>query len=347
MPDSAINNKLFHGDNLQILRQFIPAQTIDLCYLDPPFHSKRDYYQTTTEKGISLKTKAFTDTWKWNNQAVEDYNQILEKSTQIFTQQTLDIILAFSQIIGKNSLLAYIVNLSLRLGEIHRTLKPTGSLYLHCNPSASHYLKIILDTIFCPQGGEFQNEIIWCYTLGGKSKRRFGKKHDTIFFYTKNSRQYTFNPEAATIPRKPNSHMRIKTDETGRKYQEKTDPKTKKNYQYYLDEGKIAEDYWTDIETLNRKDKQRQGYPTQKPQALLERIIKVSSNPGDIILDAYCGAGTTLVAAQKLNRHWIGIDNTPQSLTLTLQRLTATFGPQILNQIEISNYPEKPNQPPH
>ncbi len=133
--------------------------------------------------------------------------------------------------------------------------------------------------------------------------------------------------------------MKIKTDETGRKYQEKTDPKTQKTYQYYLDEGKIAEDYWTDIETLNRKDKQRQGYPTQKPQALLERIIKVSSNPGDIILDAYCGAGTTLVAAQKLNRHWIGIDNTPQSLTLTLQRLTETFGPQILNQIEISNYP--------
>ncbi|HEY9811665.1 MAG TPA: site-specific DNA-methyltransferase [Halomicronema sp.] len=337
----SITNQLFYGDNLQILRQFIPEKIIDLCYIDPPFYSQRNYYQTTTENGITLKVKAFTDTWKWNNQAAEEYNQILENLSNIFSQQTQDIIVGFSKIIGKNSLFAYIVSLTIRLGEIHRILKPTGSLYLHCNASASHYLKIILDTIFCPQGGKFQNEIIWCYTLGGKSKRRFAKKHDTIFFYTKNATQYTFNSEAATIPRKPSSHMKTKTDETGRKYQQKTDPKTQKTYQYYLDEGKIAEDYWTDIETLNRKDKQRQGYPTQKPQALLERIIKVSSNQGDIILDAYCGAGTTLVAAQKLNRHWIGIDKTPQSLSLTLERLTEIFGPQIINQIEILNHPKK------
>lgn len=145
-----------------------------------------------------------------------------------------------------------------RIVEIHRVLKPTGSFYLHCDPTASHYLKIITDSIFCAPNGEFVNEIIWCYSIGGKSKKRFGKKHDVLLFYTKSSdNQHMFNIDGASIARKPNSHMRTGKDEDGRLYQEKTDRKSGKVYRYYLDQGKIAEDYWTDIETLNREDKER------------------------------------------------------------------------------------------
>ncbi|HEY9300762.1 MAG TPA: site-specific DNA-methyltransferase, partial [Phormidium sp.] len=189
-------------------------------------------------------------------------------------------------------------------------------------------------------GGDFKNEIVWCYSIGVKSNNKFAKKHDIIFFYTKSAERYTFNEKAASICRKPNSHMKVRTDAAGRQYQQKTDKKTGKLYKYYLDEGKIAEDYWTDIETLNRQDKERLGYPTQKPEALLERIIKVSSNEGDVILDAYCGCGTTLAVAQRLNRQWIGIDITYQSISLVLKRLENSFGNNLVSQIQLTGIPK-------
>lgn len=230
--------------------------------------------------------------------------------------------------------------MTLRVAEIHRVLKPTGSFYLHCDPTSSHYLRLVADSIFCPNNGEFQNELIWCYSIGGKSKERFGRKHDVIFLYTKsNEGKHVFNQKAASIPRKENTHMKVGVDEDGRAYQEKFVKKSGKTYRYYLDEGKIAEDYWTDIETLNREDKERLGYPTQKPEALLERIIQVSSNEGDVILDAYCGCGTTVAVAEKLNRKWIGIDITYQSISLILKRLEDSYGEAAVFNVKMTGIP--------
>ena len=205
-----------------------------------------------------------------------------------------------------------------RVMELHRVLKPTGSFYLHCDWHAGHYLKVMCDEVFgC---NNFRNEIVWCYSIGGKSKRTFARKHDTIFFYSKTDNYY-FNPKGFTIPRKANTHMRVGINKDGREYQEKTDSKTGKVYRYYLDEGKIPEDWWL-IEQLNREDAERFGYPTQKPERLLERIIKVSSNKGDIVLDAFCGCGTALAVAEKLCRNWIGIDISPSAISLVKNRLS-------------------------
>ncbi|MFN7906485.1 MAG: DNA-methyltransferase, partial [Microcystis sp.] len=311
-------NKLYYGDNLEVLRKYIKDESIDLFYIDPPFNSKRNYNQINNSLGKEdqAQAQAFVDIWTWDNHANEALEEIQSNYQGKFTSQTIDLIDGLTKVLGKGSLLAYLVSMTLRIVEIHRVLKSTGSFYLQCDPTASHYLKIVLDTIFCSQKGEFQNEIIWCYSIGGKSNNRFGKKHDVILFYTKSNREHTFNQKGATIPRKQNSHMKVGTDSDGRQYQEKKDSKTNKIYRYYLDEGKIAEDYWTDIETLNREDRERLGYPTQKPEALLEIIIKASSNKGDVILDAYCGCGTTIAVAERLERNWIGIDITYQSISL-------------------------------
>ncbi|TRU22987.1 MAG: site-specific DNA-methyltransferase [Microcystis aeruginosa Ma_MB_S_20031200_S102] len=335
-------NKLYYGDNLEVLRKYIKDESIDLCYIDPPFNSKRNYNQIYNNLGKEdqAQAQAFVDTWTWDNHANEALEEIQSNYQGKFTSQTIDLIEGLTKVLGKGSLLAYLVSITLRIVEVHRVLKSTGSFYLHCDPTASHYLKIVLDTIFCSQKGEFQNEIIWCYSIGGKSKNRFGKKHDVILFYTKSNKEHTFNQKGATIPRKQNSHMKVGTDSDGRQYQEKKDSQTNKVYRYYLDEGKIAEDYWTDIETLNREDRERLGYPTQKPEALLERIIKASSNKGDVILDAYCGCGTTIAVAERLERNWIGIDITYQSISLMLKRLEDSFGKNVLDKIELNGIPK-------
>lgn len=323
-------NKLFYGDNLDILRSTkIPPESVDLCYIDPPFNSKRNYFQIYNNIGTDgddkAQAQAFMDTWEWGDQAIKGFTYICDvENLQVgkLTQQTVALMRGLHEVLGEGDLFAYLVHMTLRIVEIHRVLKPTGSFYLHCDPTASHYLKLVLDSVFCGNGGNFLNEIAWCYSIGGKSKRHFGHKHDVIFLYAKSDNdQHTFNKAGASIARKPNSHMRIGISDDGREFQEKTDRKSGKVYRYYLDDGKIAEDYWIDIETLNREEKERMGYPTQKPEALLERIISASSNPGDVVLDAYCGCGTTVAVAQRLKRHWIGIDITYQSISLILKRL--------------------------
>lgn len=324
-----MTNSLYYGDNLPVLRKHIPDESVDLCYIDPPFNSKRSYNRLYHNTGVEpcARSQAFTDNWCWDTQAVEGFEQIVSNHEGRFPSQTVELTKGLRHVLGEGSLLAYLVSLTLRVVEIQRVLKPDGSFYLHCDPTASHYLKLLLDTVFASQGGEFQNEIIWCYTIGGKSKKRFAEKHDVILFYTKSSRNtHTFNTQAAAIARKANSHMKVHVDAEGRRFQVKTDRKTGKVYLYAVDAGKIAEDYWTDIETLNREDKERLGYPTQKPESLLERIIGTSSNVGDVVLDAYCGCGTTIVAAERLKRAWIGMDITYQSISLTLSRLETLFG---------------------
>jgi len=333
--------RLYYGDNLDVLRRHIKDETVDLVYVDPPFNSKRNYNQIYNNIGgeDQAQAQAFMDTWVWDTSAREGFQEILANEQGRFQEQTVELIKGLRNVLKEGSLLAYLVGLTLRVTEIHRVLKQTGSFYLHCDPTASHYLKLIIDAIFCSQGGDFRNEIVWCYSIGGKSKNSFGKKHDVIFWYTKSSK-WKFNADdpALRIPRKPDSHMKVIEDEDGITWQEKTDAKTGTVYRYPLD--KVTPDYWTDIEQLNREDAERLGYPTQKPRRLLERIIKASSEVGDVVLDAYCGCGTSIEVAHRFKRDWIGIDITYQSIALILKRLEEAFGHEVVSRLVLNGIPK-------
>jgi len=326
--DLFLANKLYYGDNLEILRKKIKDNSIDLCYIDPPFNSKRTYNQIYLNKGEEDKaqTQVFIDTWEWNDRANEGFEQIMENYNGIFTAQSIDLIQGLSKVLGKESLLAYLVSMTLRIVEIQRILKPTGSFYLHCDPTASHYLKLILDAIFCPRGGDFQNEIIWCYAGGGIPKKDFPRKHDTIFRYTK-TEDYIFNVEYRPYGKWTKTFEPRHSLTSGG---EKLDMK----------KGTPVNDWWDDFPKLTSYQKEWLGYPTQKPETLLERIIKASSNEGDIILDAYCGCGTSIFVAERLKRKWVGIDITYQSISIILRRLEDNFGKNILDNIHLDGIPK-------
>ncbi len=323
-----MKNQLFYGDNLDVLRRHIKDESVDLCYIDPPFNSKRNYNQIYNNIGKEdrAQAQAFIDTWTWDDLANLGLAEIKENYHGKFSQQTVDLICGLEKVLGKGSLFAYLVNMTLRIVEIHRVLKPTGSFYLHCDPSASHYLKLVLDAIFCSQGGDFINEIIWCYGSGGASKSHFSKKHDVIFFYRKSVKNFTFN-----------------VDQVREEYSspEKVEHKivNGKAYKRKHDLGRIPFDWWN-VPILTNTAKERLGYPTQKPKALLERIIKASSNEGDVILDAFCGCGTTVEVAQLLNRKWIGIDITYQSIGVIIKRLEDSFGKEVLENITLNGIPK-------
>jgi len=329
-----MKNSLYYGDNLDILRNKIASESIDLCYIDPPFNSKRTYFQIYNNQGEEdrAQAQAFIDTWEWGDEAIKGYEyitDIINLNTGKLTAQTVELIKGLHNVLGRGALLAYLVHMTLRIVEIHRVLKPTGSFYLHCDPTTSHYLKIILDSIFCGRGngGDFINEIVWCYNVGGKGKRHFARKHDIIFWYTK-SDSYFFDGFKSGLSRETGKKSfggKIGIDEQGRTYQDKIVKKTGKYYRYYLDDPKIAEDWWVDINSIQSQSTERLGYPTQKPEALLERIINTGSKENSIILDAYCGCGTTVAVAQSLNRKWIGIDITYQSISLIQKRLKDTY----------------------
>jgi DNA modification methylase len=205
-----------------------------------------------------------------------------------------------------------------RLEGFHRVLSPTGSLFVHLDWRVVHYVKVALDAIFGPEA--FVNEIVWCYSIGGKSRRAFGRKHDTILWYARGP-GYAFHADQVRVPRKPGSHMRLGRDAEGRAVQLKRDARTGKVYSYPVSAGKVPEDYWTDIETLNRSDRQRTGWPTQKPAALLRRIILATTRPGDLVADFFCGSGTTAAVAQELGRRWLAVDIAPAATTITRARL--------------------------
>lgn len=328
-------NKLYYGDNLELLRnpKYIRDCEVDLCYIDPPFNSKRCYNQIYNNQGREdrAQAQAFIDIHSWNDQALDCYKQIITNEGARYTAQTIELVKGLRAVLGEGSLLAYLVSMTARIAEIYRVLKPQGSFFLHCDPTASHYLKIITDSVFCGRGGNFVNEIAWCYSHGGKSKKHFGKKHDVIFWYSK-SANYFFNGDAVRIPMKSGATSfggRLETDENGRKYRlvygtKNKDGKTR-YYKYYLDVGKIPEDYWTDINSLQSGVAERLGYPTQKPEALLERIIKATTAEGDVVLDCYCGCGTTVAVAQKLKRSWIGMDITYQAIATIISRFEEQF----------------------
>jgi len=357
-------NYLYYGDNLEIM-PLIPNESVDLCYIDPPFNSKRDYNQiyNNIEVKDKAQVQAFTDTWEWDDAAEKGFTRFdldFEKGDNSIPEKTKHLILALNTILDKGSLLAYIISITQRILEIYRVLKPTGSFYLHCDTTASHYLKLVLDSIFCERGGDFLNEIAWCYKSRPQSKRHFGKKHDIIFFYTK-TEKYTFNWENVARPLSETTIKKYRlVDENGRKYRlqgrgitgspirsakdvdkkwEETNPELV--VRDYLDEkiGVALEDWW-EIDIINQSAKERLGYPTQKPERLLERIILASTNEGDVVLDAYCGCGTTVAVAERLKRKWIGIDITYNSISLIIKRLTESYGKNILDKIDIVGIPK-------
>ena len=213
------------------------------------------------------------------------------------------LLIALVEALGKTQPCAYLVNMAVRLAELHRVLKPMGSLYLHCDPAASHYLKIVLDRIFGEKN--FRNELVWHYQTGGASRKWFSKKHDVILFYTKTAK-YQFYPEAVPALRTDKAMKRARNPKGARISAGKSE--------------KLPMDVWADIQVLNPMATERLGYPTQKPLALLERIIEASSNEGDIVLDPFCGCGTTVAAAEKLNRKWIGIDITYATVAAIQER---------------------------
>lgn len=276
-----MKNQLILGDNLEVLKD-IPSESVDLCYVDPPFFSNRHYAIIWGDKG---EIASFNDCWAGG---INHYIDWLYK----------------------------------RVEQIYRVLKPTGSFYLHCDWHANAYIRVhILDKIFGDKN--FVNEIIWCYSVGGKSKRNFARKHDSIFFYSKTNNYY-FNGTASGALRNTGKRSwggKIRKDSQGHLYQDKVVKATGKHYIYYLDEPKIPEDWWIDINSLQSQSKERIGYPTQKPEALLERIIKASSNPGDVVLDAFCGGGTTPAVARRLGRKFIGIDQSVRAIAVSNARM--------------------------
>jgi site-specific DNA-methyltransferase (adenine-specific) len=329
-------NQLFYGDNLEVLRRHIKDESVDLCYIDPPFNSKRNYNQIYNNIGKEdqAQAQAFIDTWTWDDIANQGLAEIQENYLGHFTSQSIDLISGLAKVLGKGSLLAYLVSMTLRIAEIYRVLKPTGSFYLHCDQTASHYIKLVCDTIFCSDRGEFRNEIIWCYRKWSINQNQFVHNHDNIFFYTKSGNN-TFNVQFiplsdGTLRRWKGKKQQAVFNENGKRTADSLETES---------QGSPMPDWW-EISIINPAAKERLGYPTQKPESLLERIIKSSSNEEDVVLDAYCGCGTTVAVSQRLNRQWIGIDITYQSISLILKRLEDSFGKGVLENITLNGIPK-------
>ena len=357
---------LFYGDNLDVLRNHIEDESVDLIYLDPPFNSNANYnvlFKSPDGKQSQSQIEAFEDTWHWTDAAEAAFDDVMRSGHS----DAAEMLRAMRAMLKENDMMAYLAMMAVRLIELHRVLKPTGSLYLHCDPTASHYLKMLLDAVFGVPN--FGNEIIWQRTNSkGLASTRFAKNHDIILRYTK-GKNWTWNNQFSDHdPEYVEKFYRFVDPESGRRYtldnllnpnrnrpnltyeflgvnrvwrwtkermqeayekglvvqsREGTVPRFKR----YLDEqeGTPLGDIWTDIRPIQSQSAERLGYPTQKPVALLERILKASSNEGDVVLDPFCGCGTTIHAAEKLNRSWIGIDVTHLAIGLIRDRLRDAF----------------------
>lgn len=367
-------NHLYYGDNLPVLRRYIDDESVDLIYIDPPFNSNASYnilFKGQDGGRAAAQIKAFTDTWRWDQGASQAYDELMDYGGKV-----AEALRAFRVLLGDSDMLAYLAMMAPRLIELHRVLRPTGSFYLHCDPAASHYLKIILDTLFGP--GRFRSEIVWkrsaAHNDTKQGRQQHGHIHDVLLFYTKGD-EWMWNPMYTPYDESYiNDFYRHVEEETGRRYRigdltaakgggdteyewkgakpyagrywaysranmEKFEQEGRlyysKNgmpsYKRYLDEmpGIALQDLWTDIRPIGAQAAERLGYPTQKPLSLLERIIESSSNPGDVVLDAFCGCGTTVSAAQRLERRWIGIDITLAAITVIRNRLIDEFGAEV------------------
>ena len=383
------DNVLYYGDNLDILQRYVKDECVDLVYLDPPFNSNASYNVLFAEKDGSRaasQIEAFQDTWTWTQEAESVYADMALKGDHV-----AECLQAFRRFFGTSDMLAYLVMMAPRLVELRRVMKPTASIYLHCDPTASHYLKMLMDAVF--GAWNFRNEIIWKRTSSHNRAKRWGTVHDVLLFYTK-SETFTWNrilqeldeSYVKTFYRFSDERGRyrvsdltgpgIRTGDSGQPWRD-VDPAPKQRHwepppnralpewfvfpdgyegmsvrqrldvldeqgliywptkrggmpgfkRYLLESAGIAiQDVVTDIGPISARAAERLGYPTQKPEALLERIVKASSNEGDVVLDPFCGCGTTVAAAQKLNRRWMGIDITQLAINLIKTRLQDTFG---------------------
>lgn len=363
-----MTNNLFYGDNLDVLRDHVGTEAIDLIYLDPPFNSSANYnilFKSKAGDGPDAQIEAFEDTWHWNDHAEDAFDQVIRSGNS----DAAELLRSMRTFLGDNDMMAYLSMMAVRLIELHRVLKPTGSLYLHCDPTASHYLKLLLDSVFGP--ANLRNEIIWQRTAAkGDVKNKFGAIHDTILYYAKSPdarmrsifaekdddylSRFRLDDQDGRGPYRlapldsPNPRPNLTYDYKGysppakgwrvsRELMEQLDVEGRLHFpanksgrisrKHYLSEqeGRKLGDVWTDIPPLQAVGHERLGYPTQKPLALLERIISASSAEGDLVLDPFCGCGTAIHAAQKLGRQWIGIDVTHLAIHLIEKRLKAAF----------------------
>ena len=355
-------NTLFYGDNLEILRNHVPNETADLVYLDPPFNSARNYnllFKQRKGDDSPAQIMAFEDTWQYSLPMHEDFRQD-RRNARLF-----DLMESLYGILGQSEMMAYVLMMAPRLLELHRVLRPTGSLYLHCDPVASHYLKIIMDVIYGPD--KFRNEITWKRTSShNDAKRKFGDVSDTILFYSKSS-DYHFQAQYTPHDEEYLRKFYRFVDEDGRRYRidnlSSPNPRPNLTYDYkgykppaygwrvsrermaqmevegrlyfpkspdgriqqkrYLDEmpGTPVSNVWSDIQPVQSQSGERRGYPTQKPLALLERIIAASTKPGDVVLDPFCGCGTAVIQAERMGRRWMGIDVTYLAVAEIIYRL--------------------------
>ena len=377
-------NTLYYGDNLDVLRRHIADDSVDLIYLDPPFKSNQNYNVLFAEQDGSrsvAQIRAFEDTWRWDQAAAEAFQEVVEGGGDVSLAMQ-----AFRQALGDNDMLAYLSMMAPRLIEMRRALKPTGSIYLHCDPTASHYLKMLMDGVYGP--ANFRNEIVWKRVSTvkgnvGQGSKLWGPNTDSLLFYVKTS-NYKFKQIF-----KPYSEDYIKTfyrhteEDTGRVYRlismigpggaskgnphyevmgvtrywryskktmkqliddgkvVQTKPGTVPQRKQYLDDGKgvSVQTLWDDIEALSPSARERLGYPTQKPEALLERLIEASTDNGDTVLDPFCGCGTAIAVAQRLNRRWIGIDVTHLAITLIKHRLQSAFDEQVRETYDVIGEP--------
>ena len=362
MVDRLDTNVLYYGDNLEILRRYLPDESVDLIYLDPPFNSNRRYnvlFKESEGTSSGAQIQAFSDTWRWDRPAEQTYNELV-LNAPARVSRTIE---AMREIIGSNDLMAYLVMMTIRMVELYRILNRKGSIYLHCDPTASHYLKMMMDAVFGIE--QFRNEIVWKRTSAHSDAKRYGRVNDSILFYVKD-KEWTWNvqyqpysEDYAKRFRRKDSDGRAWSDYSlsakglsggGYEYEFKgitslwrVPPETMQRLdaegrlhftsrggirrKRYLDEmkGTLMSSSWTDIPPINSQAKERLGYDTQKPFALLERIVSASSNEGDVVLDSFCGCGTAIAAAHNLGRRWIGIDITHLAITVMRKRLEDSF----------------------
>ena len=364
-------NTLYYGDNLDIMRRYLKDETVDLVYLDPPFNSSQDYnvlFQERDGTRSAAQIRAFKDTWVWDEGAARSLQEIVERSGRVAR-----VMIALRTFLGDTDMLAYLAMMAPRLVELRRVLKPTGSIYLHCDTTASHYLKLIMDAVFGPIN--FRSEITWKRTNVHSDSKDWSDVSDILLYYVRDaSSDFTWNPIHL---KHTDAHIssKYKEDADGRFFtlSDMTSPHPRPNMMYewkgyafppmgwrysretmqkldqdgriwypgdatkrprlkrYLDEmpGTLVTNIWTDIFPINSQAQERLGYPTQKPEALLARIVKASSNEGDMVLDPFCGCGTAVAVAEKMNRQWIGIDITHLAITLIRHRMKDSFGDSI------------------
>ena len=311
------NRTLFHGDNLDFLRA-MNSESVDLIATDPPFNKGRDFHATPDSLAAGAK---FQDRWSWERDVHQDWvDQITDDHPKLMEA------IESARYAHSDGMGAFMCFMAVRLLAMRRVLKPTGSIYLHCDPTASHYLKAVMDAIFGWQN--FRNDLTWLRSGGFKRKtaRRFPIKNESLLFYARDVKHIVFNTQYK--PHKPEYLRRFKPDSTGRLCRTDVNPTRGGRRTIYLDEtpGDIIDSVWADIPPINPASKERTGYPTQKPLALLERIIKASSNEGDVVLDPFAGCATTCVAAESLGRQWVGMDIWEKAHEVVVERLKSATG---------------------